>query len=78
MSYEGLPRSCRYCVAMVCGGDMNYCAIKEIIISDAALPKARKCPYWVGRDMAADSFKIWEPRQEKQPKECEGQEVLSL
>lgn len=77
MSYEGLPRSCRYCAAMVCG-DANCCAIKQITISDAALPKVRKCQHWVGNDMAADSFDVWEPRPEKQPKECEGQEVLSL
>lgn len=77
MSYEGLPRSCRYCAEMICG-DVNYCECKGITISDAALPKVRKCFHWMGNDMAADSFKIWEPRQEKQPKECEGQEVLSL
>lgn len=77
MSYEKLPRSCRYCAEMVCG-DVNYCERKGITVSDEALPKVRKCLQWRGNDMAADSFEVWKPKERSRPKECDGQEAMKL
>lgn len=74
---DSLPRSCRYCSAMVCG-DINYCEAKDISIGDSALAKVRNCQQWIGNPMAADTFEEWKPKPDQKPAYCEGQMMLEI
>lgn len=73
---SGPPRACRWCAHMTCG-DANWCEALRICMSDAQLPRIRRCQSWMACTMAADSFDEWkEPAQKTTG--CAGQTRLEI